>query len=199
MGLPIQHMADALADTGTWNGTTQQKVDKMDAAKSFEDWYDEYFDKVNRYLRYRVKNRWDADDLTTTVFIKAFEKQDQWPELKSFGAWIFRIAHNAFIDYVRRKKEVPSGDSHDFLLAERSTAYQPEQSTLHNEMLDEVQEMLHKLPPDQRDVLMLRYFGELKIAEVANVLNRTESSVKMLTHRGLKRFRQQWEEGDLHE
>lgn len=40
---------------------------------SFEEMYDEYFDKVNRYLRYRARNHWDADDLTTTVFLKALE------------------------------------------------------------------------------------------------------------------------------
>lgn len=174
-----------------------QKVETMSEEHSFEAWYDEYFDKVNRYLRYRVKNEWDADDLTTTVFLKAFEKRNQVKKAGSFGAWIFRIAHNTFLDYVRKKKEMPVGDENFLLFTEEDNRTQPETETLSRERMQELHRLLHSLPPDQRDVLILRYFGELKIAEVAEVLGRTESSVKMLSYRGILQLRKRWKEGEL--
>lgn len=178
---------------------SEQKVNPMVDDQLFEQYYDEYFDKVNRYLRYRAKNHWDADDLTTQVFIKAFENLNQCNNAQSFGAWIFRIAHNTFIDYVRKKKELPMGESQDFMTHVATTDELPENQLLFNEMTNELHGCLLKLPADQRDVVMLRYFGDLKIAEIAEVLQKTESSIKMLSYRGIRNLRSRWEEGVHHE
>lgn len=174
--------------------------DRMSAEISFEEMYDEYFDKVNRYLRYRARNHWDADDLTTTVFLKAFENLDQYRQQRSFGSWIFRIAHNTYVDYLRKKREYPMGEGQDFLEMEIDTSFeQPEAQTISKERIQELHELLHQLPIDQRDVLTLRYFGELKIAEVAEVLGKTESAVKMLSYRGIQKLRQMIGEGEPNE
>lgn len=166
---------------------------------SFEEMYDEYFDKVNRYLRYRARNHWDADDLTTTVFLKALENLDQYNHQNSFGAWIFRIAHNTYVDYLRKKREYPMGEGQDFLETKIDTSIEPEAQTLTKEMIQELNDLLNQLPTDQRDVLTLRYFGELKISEVAEVLGKSESAVKMLSYRGIQKLRQWIEDGEQNE
>lgn len=177
-------------------GIQEKGKDTMQDKFSFEEMYDEYFDKVNRYLRYRVRNHWDADDLTTTVFLKAFEKLDQYNHQNSFGSWIFRIAHNTYVDYLRKKREYPMGEGQDFLESQMDPTLQPEMQTLTNEMIKELNHMLHCLPDEQRDVLTLRYFGDLKIAEVADVLGKTESAVKMLSYRGIQKLRKIFGEGE---
>lgn len=166
---------------------------------SFEEMYDEYFDKVNRYLRYRARNHWDADDLTTTVFLKALENLDQYNHQNSFGAWIFRIAHNTYVDYLRKKREYPMGEGQDFLETKIDTSIEPEAQTLTKEMIQELNDLLNQLPTDQRDVLTLRYFGELKISEVAEVLGKSESAVKMLSYRGIQKLRQLIGDGEQNE
>lgn len=166
---------------------------------SFEELYDEYFDKVNRYLRYRVRNHWDADDLTTTVFLKALENLEQYNHQNSFGAWIFRIAHNTYIDYLRKKREYPMGEGQDFLKTKIDTSVEPLAQTITKEMVHELNELLHQLPADQRDVLTLRYFGELKISEVAEVLGKSESAVKMLSYRGIQKLRKMIRDGEQNE
>lgn len=166
--------------------------------RDFSQLYDEYFDRVNRYLRCRVYNTWDADDLTTTVFIKALEKFDQYSRTSPFASWIFRIAHNTFIDFLRKNWETPV-EQEEILEGKIDNTWQPEQQALTNEEIRLLKERLDLLTPDQRDVLTLRYFADLKIQQVAEVLGKTESSVKMISHRGLHQLQKLYEEGNSHE
>ncbi|USG68090.1 RNA polymerase sigma factor [Brevibacillus ruminantium] len=164
-------------------------------ARDFSELYDEYFDRVNRYLRCRVRNSWDADDLTTTVFLKALEKFEQYSRTSPFASWIFRIAHNTYVDFMRKNREFPV-DQEIFLSGESDETWQPELQALMNEDIRILQERLELLTQDQRDVLTLRYFGDLKILQVAEVLGKTESSVKMISYRALHQLKKMYERGD---
>ncbi|WP_139492190.1 RNA polymerase sigma factor [Brevibacillus dissolubilis] len=157
-------------------------------SRSFDELYDEYFDRVNRYLRSRVHNPWDADDLTTTVFLKALEKFGQYSRTSPFAAWIFCIAHNTFIDFVRKQREMPS-DNTDLFTSETDDTWQPEQQALTSEEGQVLRGKMERLTRDQRDVLTLRYFGDLKVAQVAELLGKTESSVKTITYRALRELK----------
>lgn len=167
-------------------------------ARDFTELYDEYFDRVNRYLRYRVHNSWDADDLTTTVFLKALEKFEQYSRTSPFASWIFRIAHNAFVDFVRKNRELPV-DQDELLSGEIDDTWQPERQALTNEEIRLLKDRLDLLTQDQRDVLTLRYFADLKIHQVAEVLGKTESSVKMISYRALQQLQKMYERGDRDE
>ncbi|MGD8191188.1 RNA polymerase sigma factor [Brevibacillus ginsengisoli] len=167
-------------------------------SRDFSELYDEYFDRVNRYLRCRVFNSWDADDLTAVVFIKALEKFDQYSRTSPFASWIFRIAHNAFVDFLRKNREVPV--EHEEILESKSDdTWQPELQALTNEEIRQLKDRLDQLTADQRDVLSLRYFADLKIQQVAEVLGKTESSIKMISHRGIQQLQRLYMEGDCHE
>jgi len=167
-------------------------------SRSFTELYDEYFDRVNRYLRYRVHNPWDADDLTTIVFMKALEKFDQYSRTSPFASWIFRIAHNAFVDFVRKNRELPM-EQDELLCGEIDDTWQPEQQALSSEEIRLLKDRLDLLTQDQRDVLTLRYFADLKIHQVAEVLGKTESSVKMISYRALQQLQKMYERGDRDE
>ncbi|GED72309.1 DNA-directed RNA polymerase sigma-70 factor [Brevibacillus reuszeri] len=164
-------------------------------ARPFTELYDEYFDRVNRYLRCRVQNSWDADDLTTVVFLKALEKFEQYSRTSPFASWIFRIAHNAYVDFMRKNREIPV-DQEEFLGAEQDDTWQPERQALTNEEIRLLRDRLDLLSQDQKDVLMLRYFADLKISQVAEVLDKTESSIKMISYRGLQKLQKMYERGD---
>ncbi|MDT3415665.1 RNA polymerase sigma-70 factor (ECF subfamily) [Brevibacillus aydinogluensis] len=164
-------------------------------SRDFTELYDEYFDRVNRYLRCRVQNPWDADDLTTTVFLKALEKFDQYSRTSPFASWIFRIAHNTYVDFMRKNREFPV-DQDDLLGGEPDDTWQPERQALTNEEIRLLRDRLDKLTQDQRDVLTLRYFADLKISQVAEVLGKTESSVKMISYRALHQLQKMYERGE---
>ncbi len=159
--------------------------------REFVELYDEYFDRVNRYLRCRVHNVWDADDLTTVVFLKALEKFEQYSRTSPFAGWIFSIAHHAFIDFCRKKKELPM-DHTEFFEQSVDPTWDPEDHALTNEQTSILLKKMENLTRDQRDVITLRYFGDLRIAQVAVILGKTEASVKTISHRGLKELRKQY-------
>lgn len=150
------------------------------------------FAKINRYLRYRVINTWDADDLTTLVFMKALDKFQTYRGQSSFSSWLFRIAHNVYVDYVRGYRELSADD--DIITQQVSAEGNPEQHVLLNEEAHELHAMLNQLTPDYRDVMALRYAGELRFAQIAEVLGKTETSVRMIHHRALKSMRQQMQQ-----
>ncbi|MFD2368616.1 RNA polymerase sigma factor [Brevibacillus sp. GCM10020057] len=150
--------------------------------------YEEYSAKIHRYFRYRVKNIWDVEDLTTTVFIKVYSKLEQYDGRHPFGAWIFRIAHNALIDYMRKKRECPvDQETFSSLTADDEL---PEDCLLTQESTEGLWEKVHTLTVDQRNVIMLRYLADLKMNEIAQILGKTEASVKILHFRGIKKLQQ---------
>jgi RNA polymerase sigma factor (sigma-70 family) len=178
-------------------GIKMRIEDSMDPAaeieqRSFTELYDEYFDQVNRYLRYRAKNYWDADDLTTIVFIKALENFTQYNRTKSFGAWIFRIAQNTYIDYLRKKKEVPI-QHEEWLADQEDPTWQPEEHVITEEERSRLKQTISSLTQDQRDVITLRYFADLKLAQIGEVIGKSESAIKMISKRALSRLKKVYE------
>lgn len=163
--------------------------------RSFAELYDEYFAKVNRYLRTRVSNYWDADDLTTAVFIKALEHFRSYDRSRPFGSWIFRIAHNTYVDYVKKRKEIPI-QHQKWMAAEEDETWQPEKTALNKEQSHRLKDLLERLTPDQRDVLMLRFFADLKMGQIAEVIGKSDSAIKMITKRALSRLKTWFEGGN---
>jgi len=161
-------------------------IGNIDRKMPFEVLYDTYFDRVNRYLRYRVSSVWDADDLTATVFTRALEKYHLFRG-DAPAVWLFRIAHNIFVDYIRtRNKYVMAGGEAESMAAPDC---QPEEEFLRLEELERLQHMLELMSPVQRDVVSLRYVGELRFGQIARVLEKTESAVRMIHYRSLKILR----------
>lgn len=159
--------------------------DEKNRQLSFAELYDTYFDRINRYFRYRAPSLWDADDLTAQVFIKALEKYHQFRGEAPVAVWLFRITHNAYVDYIRSRRLIPvdTGDeaADDHLM--------PEEQFLRAEELARLREVLDTMDPDQRDVISLRYAGDLRFGQIARVLEKSESAVRMIHHRALKVLR----------
>ncbi|OPX90655.1 MAG: RNA polymerase sigma factor SigX [Pelotomaculum sp. PtaB.Bin013] len=157
---------------------------------SFEKLYDLHFDAVNRYLRYRISSSWDADDLTAAVFLKALENFHKYRGDAPFAVWLFRIAHNAYVDYLRGRRERLCAECE--MVFSGSTQPSPEDELLQDEEVKLLRDMLGRLPPEQRDVVSLRYAGELRFGQIAQVLEKTETAVRMIHYRALKTLRNEY-------
>ncbi len=155
---------------------------------SFAELYDRHFDAVNRYLRYRIKSSWVADDLTATVFLKALEHFPKFRGEAPAVVWLFRIAHNCYVDYLRgcSKKILPE----EKMIFYSNASSGPEEEVLREEEVHQLRKMLWQLTRSQRDVVALRYAGELKFSQIAMVLGKTEPAVRMIHHRALKALRE---------
>ncbi|BCJ85851.1 RNA polymerase sigma factor [Effusibacillus dendaii] len=164
---------------------------RQEATELFASLYDEYFNKVNRYLRYRIGNYWDADDVTATVFSKSFEACRQKGIPEHFGPWIFRVAHNAYVDYLRTNGRSVKADQemHDQL---SDGVWETEEKVIAKENVQMLDQMLRQLPDEYRDAVLMKYIADLKICEIAVVLEKSEGAVKTLLYRAMQKLRQSY-------
>jgi len=153
----------------------------------FEDLYREYVGRIYAFLRSQLGTAVDAEDVTSQVFVKAYEAYARYePRHATPSAWLFQIARNAALDHHRR-----SGRR---LKMERALAHQPEALADPGVMAQEriaYRELMHavaELPERQREVIGLRHSG-LTFLEVGQLMSCSEDAAKMLYHRALKALR----------
>jgi RNA polymerase sigma-70 factor (ECF subfamily) len=151
---------------------------------AFAQLYEEYFDKVYRYIYLRLGNQAEVEDLTQEVFVKVLEAigSYKWRDLP-FAAWLFRIARNHMIDHLRKegKVEKVTWDDNTADVEEPNPASVAERRIESEELRDNIR----RLSPAQRVVISLRFGSGLSVAEVAKVLGKSPGTVKALQHNGV--------------
>jgi RNA polymerase sigma-70 factor (ECF subfamily) len=149
----------------------------------FAELYEDNFGRVYAYIARCVRNRHEAEDLTSEVFHHALAglPRFEWRGVP-FAAWLFKIAANAIIDRSNRlAKELEIPPSPD-VQAKEADSEEIEQRALLFQLVD-------LLPADQRRVIVMRFADEKSIREIANELGRTEGAVKQLQFRGVQNLR----------
>jgi len=150
--------------------------------------YVRYGEDVRRYVESIVRDHHEAEDVTQSVFLKLMSVIKGYePRGVPFAAWLLRVARNAALDNLRAKRALPSGDIWIKDEGRDEIAF---------ERLESVKAALARLPHDQRQVLVLRYVSGLRPREIARVLQKTESSVHGLQHRGRRALKVALEELD---
>lgn len=154
--------------------------------EAFAQLYEEHFDKIYRYVTLKIGNETEAEDMTQQVFLNALQSISsfKWKGIP-FSAWLFRIAHNQVVDYLRSKKRtaVPlneslaSNDNNPQLVVEQKLDI--EQLLLATKQLTEA----------QREVISLRFTSELPIAQVAKAMGKSQGAVKALQHSAIVALR----------
>ena len=149
--------------------------------------YDRYVGKIYRFVYYKTFVKETAEDITSDVFHKAFERIASFnPEKGNFSQWIYRIARNAVIDHYRtQKKNVPIEDVFDIGEEDRTIAEHDVLLTMAH-----VRTYLEKLSPKQREIITLRIWEEKSYREIAEIVEGTEDSVKMAFSRAMKDLRE---------
>ncbi|MDY7018506.1 MAG: sigma-70 family RNA polymerase sigma factor [Chloroflexota bacterium] len=155
--------------------------------KAFAQLYEEHFDKIYRYIYLRLGNRTEAEDLTQEVFVKALEAigSYKWRDLP-FTSWLFRIAHNQVIDYLRKESKQEKQCWDDNI---RINGSSPEAIAERELEAEELNENIKKLSPAQREVISLRFGAELSIAEAAKTLGKSTGTVKALQYNAVVALR----------
>jgi RNA polymerase sigma-70 factor, ECF subfamily len=149
--------------------------------------YDAYAPRIHRYLSYRVQDRATAEDLTSTVFLKALANIHRLdPEKGTASAWLYAIARNSLTDHFRsRRTTVDIEDVWDALASGADVARDAEMA----ERLRDVDAHLMALPAAQREVILLRLWDGLSYAEIAAATGKSEAACKMACSRGLQALR----------
>jgi len=165
--------------------------------EAFGQIYDIYVDRIYGFVKSRVRNVHDAEDITETVFLKAFEAIRSYNRRGlPFGAWLFRIARNATIDHVRRQGRIP--DPVEDLEAEAGSAdTRVDEEAIASADASIVREAIASLTDDQAAVITCRFLFDMDIRGTAQATGRTEGAVKALQHRAMKNLARMLETKDL--
>ncbi len=142
-------------------------------------------------LCYRMtRNSEDARDLAQEVFIKVFGLLDRFDENYAFSSWLFRIATNHCIDYLRRNRlrflsldGVPGKDGEDYELQLPHKGPQPDTVLERKQAVQRLEEVIAELPPHYKAVTLLRHDQQLSYEEIAEILHLPLGTVKARIHR----------------
>jgi RNA polymerase sigma-70 factor, ECF subfamily len=159
---------------------------KKDRA-AFAALYDRYFQTVYSYAYRRTANHAEAEDVTAQTFQQAFEHVGtyEWRGIP-FAAWLFRIASNLI---VRRGTKASALTPLDETFDLASDEPDPDLALIRGERSAILRKAIATLPPDQQRALVLKFSRDLKNKEIADVMGRTEGSVKQLLHRAILSLR----------
>ncbi|MCX7977132.1 MAG: sigma-70 family RNA polymerase sigma factor [Bellilinea sp.] len=146
--------------------------------------YERYLVPIYRYCYFRVGSELDAEDLTEMVFLKAWESLPVM-QVQSFRAWLYRIAHNQVVDYLRTRKDITSLEP---LETPADGQNHPEQVLLNREDGRVLAQAIARLDEQYQEVLVCRFVSQLSHAETAAVLGLNESHVRVLQFRALKKL-----------
>jgi RNA polymerase sigma-70 factor (ECF subfamily) len=149
--------------------------------------FDHYHEPVYRYVVSRVHRPTDAEDLTQLVFVKALEALPRYESRGvPFGGWLFRLARNAVIDFVRTRHEHTDLDA---ALGQAAGGAGPDEQAVTRQMLDAVRAALAELTDEQREAIALRFFAGLSAREAAEAMGRQEGTVRGLQFRAIAALR----------
>ena len=155
--------------------------------EAFAQLYEENFDKIFRYIALKIGNQMEAEDLTQQVFMKALKSISsfKWQDVP-FSAWLYKIAHNQVVDYIRKKNRQPVAELNEDITASNDNPLKATELKIETE---ELAKALKKLTPLQQEVISLRFSCEMPIAKVAVIMGKKEGAVKALQHSAVQSLR----------
>jgi RNA polymerase sigma-70 factor (ECF subfamily) len=156
---------------------------------AFAEMYQQYYARIYNYIRYRCDDPATAEDLTAQVFERLLARFHTFsPERGPFGAWLFAIARN-LVNGHRRSERYRAWLSIDILHRWPSEESGPEEATLRNEAEAELLAAVGKLDERDRDLLGLKFAGQLNNRQIAELTGLSESNVGVILHRTIHRLR----------
>jgi RNA polymerase sigma-70 factor (ECF subfamily) len=143
---------------------------------AFEALITRYKDKLFSSILFLVKDKYLAEDLFQETFIRIIDtlRGNRYNEEGKFLPWAMRIAHNLCVDYFRKIKRLPTivdSDNNDIFEWLLVPDENQEQKIMRQQSHDRIHRMLQELPEEQREVIVLRHFGDMSFKEIAETTN----------------------------
>jgi len=155
---------------------------------AFAFFYDKYVTKIYRFVFFKVSSKQVAEDLTQDIFLKIWQYLVDKKHIKSFEAFIFRIARNTVIDYYRKasRQELPLEH-----VVEKDDDTTEDLITSLDQSLETTQllEKIKSLKPEYQEVLLLRYVEDLSIEDISQVIEKDKNNTRVTIHRALEKLK----------
>ncbi len=156
-------------------------------AEAFGQLYDAFTQKIFKFIRLKIQDQQDAEDVLQEVFIKAYRGlQNLKMDGLNFNAWLYKIASNTINDKFRKQYRTPDMVRIDgsFDIADKGSLQKDIELSSD---IEDLHKVLNQLPDLYKQVLELRYIQDLSLAEIAKIFNKSNLSVRLLQFRALKK------------
>ncbi|MDD5396987.1 MAG: RNA polymerase sigma factor [Candidatus Moranbacteria bacterium] len=179
-------------------------LDKMDDSElitfihtknkeAYKELFARYQKKLFTYIYHLVGNREETEDILQNVFSKTYRNIEHFDVSRKFSSWIYRIAHNEAVNFLKRKSKRYTVSWEDIAtskdkLDSASNEELPEDRIGHKEIVQEIDSAMEKLPPKYQQVLKLRYFQEYSYEEIGKILGKPLNTVGTLINRAKKKL-----------
>ena len=163
---------------------------KTGETKLFSVIVERYEQKMRRYaLKFLHKSPDDVDDLVQDVFVKTYTNIHSFDDTKKFSSWLYRIAHNAFLNHIRSAKREMFRMHFDTALPFLYSTDNPETSFELKKLSTDLDASLEHLDQKYREIIVLRFYEGLSYEEIADVLRVPTSTVGVRLSRALKQIK----------
>lgn len=164
---------------------------------TFEEVYNNYYNKVLGYLRKHTDSLQDAEDLANQAFMSCYEKFDSYDSTKAaVSTWLFVIVKNALKNYYRGKKYGISLDDPDNGL-NLSDGSEMEKAAELTVIRKEIAKALESLDEDKRRVVILKYFSDKSTREIAEQTGFSEANVRVILNRSLHKLKDYFDKRNM--
>lgn len=158
----------------------------LESEDDFAEAYESYSPRIFRFLFWRTRDHELSEDLTSSVFEKAWRSRGSFHG-GSVQAWLYKIARNVLTDHWRKKQDLAVEDMDTIAGATEDSA-----DSLDMAMeIQKLEQALRKLPKEMQEIVNLRFIEGLSSKDVAKRLNLSESNVRVIQYRALKRIRKE--------
>ncbi len=179
-------------ETGEKSKVEKLVVQAVDGnTDAFGELYIIFVEKIYRYIFYHVKSKTTAEDITQEVFLKAWRAINSCREKENtFSPWLYRIAHNQMIDEIRKRKRRPSLE-----LEHVENISDPKSNVEEHLEQQELLELIDCLPPNQRQVIILKFIEGMDNREIAKIMGKSEGAIRVMQMRALATLRKELDKG----
>ncbi|MDD4409106.1 MAG: RNA polymerase sigma factor [Candidatus Pacebacteria bacterium] len=163
--------------------------------QAFADLFDLYYPKILNYSLRSTMDMEHAKDITSNTFIKILDNFDrfEWKDDSSFNAWIYRIATNEINQFFRKQNryKLIIDEVDEFIISDDSQAIREINSKIaKDEYLNLLNKALSKLNTDFQSIIRLHYIEELPYEEIAKILNKNESTIRVYSKRAKEKLKE---------
>ena len=164
-----------------------------DNKEQFSLIYDQYIEKIYRFVYLKVNSQEIAEGITSHVFMKGLESYQDSREIKNVSAFLYQIARNSVVDHYREKGRTKTV-SPEFLPETADLKVNLHEKAIINADIELVKSALQNIKKDYQDVVIWHYLEDMPTAEIAGILGKPEGTVRVMLHRGLKALQEELKE-----
>jgi len=154
----------------------------------FEKLYSDYVSDVYRYSMFKLKNKENAEDVTSETFLRLF-KQNNFKEIDNQKTWIIGITRNIIYEKYREEKRMKNNDTKEEINQIEEKNYDLEKQVLNSKLIEEIKNELDQFDEDTREVLILKIWEEMQFNEIAEILKQKEGTIKLRYYRGIEKLK----------